>query len=335
MKLEGMHHITMITGDAQQNVTFYADVLGLRLVKKTVNFDAPEAYHLYFGDEQGSPGSILTWFEFAGAPKGRSGPGMIHTIQLGVGAEAALDFWEERLGARGVETWRADRSLRFTDYDGLGLELVVADDGNPPLRAEHPEVPTEHAITGVEGVRAYLGRGKHADRQLLTNVLGFEEVGDPHVGEVEYILRGDERHFHWGYDIPRERGLQGAGTVHHIAWHSLDDDHVAWQQRVGDAGMHVTPVIDRDYFNAIYFRQQQGILFEIATTSPGFAVDEDAAHLGEGLRLPTQHEHLRPQLERVLTPLVNPRQGRAGLDPAPTTPAAAPSAPAADDEARA
>lgn len=311
MKLEGMHHITMITGDAQQTVDFYADLLGLRFVKKTVNFDAPEAYHLYFGDEQGSPGSILTWFEFAGVPKGRAGAGMVHTIQLGVPTEGSLDFWEQRLSAAGVEAWRGEGVLRFTDHDGLGLELVVADDGNPPLRAEHPAVPAEHAILGVEGARAYLGRGKHADRTLLTEVLGFEEVGDPHVGEVEYVLRGDERHFHWAYDIPRERALQGAGTVHHIAWHSRDADHVSWQQRVAQAGFHVTPVIDRDYFNAIYFRQPQGILFEIATTSPGFAVDEDAAHLGEALRLPTQHEHLRPQLEAYLRPLVNPRAPEA------------------------
>ncbi len=187
----------------------------------------------------------------------------------------------------------------------------MADDGNPPLVAAHPEVPEAVAITGVEGARAYLGRGKHADRELLTRVLGFEEVGDHHVGEIAYVLRGDERHFHWTYEVPRERALQGAGTVHHIAWHSRDDDHTAWQERVRDAGQHVTPVIDRDYFDAIYFRQPQGILFEIATTSPGFAVDEDAAHLGEALRLPTQHEHLRPQLARFLTPLVNPRTAEA------------------------
>jgi glyoxalase family protein len=311
MKLEGIHHITMITGDAQANVAFYADLLGLRMVKKTVNFDAPEAYHLYFGDELGSPGSILTWFEFAGAPKGRAGAGMIHTIQLGVSSEAALDFWEERLRTHGYEGRRRDGGLRFEDYDGLGLELVVADDGNPPLKASHPAVPAEHAILGVEGARAYLGGAKTSDRQLLTDVLGFEQIGDPHVGVVEYVLRGDERHFHWIYDAPRERAIQGAGTVHHIAWHSRDADHTAWQQRVQESGLYATPVIDRDYFDAIYFRQPQGILFEIATTSPGFAVDEDAAHLGEQLRLPKQHEHLRPQLEQFLTPLHNPRTARA------------------------
>ena len=302
MKLDGMHHITMITGDAERNVAFYADVLGLRLVKKTVNFDAPEAYHLYFGDEVGSPGSILTWFEFAGARRGRAGAGMIHTIQLGVGSEASLDFWAERLAASGYATERGERSLSFEDYDGLRFELVVADDGNPPLRAWHPDVPAEHAILGVEGARAYAARGVDADRELLTGTLGFAEVGDG-----EYRIDGDTRHFHWGYDVTSQRGFPGAGTVHHIAWHSRDEDHVAWQERVAQAGMQVTPVIDRDYFLSIYFRQPQGILFEIATTSPGFAVDEDPERLGEELRLPKQHEHLRPMLERHLTPLTNPR----------------------------
>ncbi len=302
MKLEGMHHITMITGDARQNVAFYADTLGLRLVKKTVNFDAPDAYHLYFGDEAGSPGSILTWFEFAGARPGRAGAGMIHTIQLGVGSEAALDFWAQRLADRGHAAERGEGTLRFEDPDGLGLELVVADDGNPPLRAVHPEVPVEHAILGVEGARAYAGAATDADRPLLTETLGFTAVA-----EGEYRLQGDERHFHWGYDPATQGGIQGSGTVHHIAWHSRDADHVAWQERARAAGMQVTPVIDRDYFHAIYFRQPQGILFEIATTSPGFAVDEAPERLGEELRLPHQHEHLRPQLEQLLQPIVNPR----------------------------
>lgn len=301
MKLDGMHHITMITGNAQRNVEFYADVLGLRMVKQTVNFDAPEAYHLYFADEHGSPGSILTWFEFAGARPGRAGAGMVHTIQFGVASEEALEFWAERLAGKGSSE-PGERSLSFTDYDGLRLELVVAGDGNPPLRAEHPEVPAEHAILGVEGARAYIGRDTDTDRDLLTGTLGFTELADG-----EYRLDGDTRHFHWGYDAATERAIQGAGTVHHIAWHSRDEDHASWQERVAQVGMHVTPVIDRDYFFSIYFRQPQGILFEIATSSPGFAVDEDPEHLGEELRLPKQHEHLRPMLERHLTPLTNPR----------------------------
>jgi len=305
MKLQGLHHITMITGDAQQNVDFYADVLGLRLVKKTVNFDAPEAYHLYFGDERGSPGSILTWFEFSGAVRGRAGVGMVHTIELAVGSEPALDFWAGRLRSEGYASTRAERSLRFEDYDGLGLALVVTDDGDPPLTAQHPEVPAEHAIRGIAGARAY-GSHPEAEEKFLTGTLGFTSAGSG-----EYRLIGGERHFHWAYDPPPDAlGRQGAGTVHHIAWASEDEDHLAWQHRVRAAGGHVTEVRDRDYFKSIYFREPRGILFEIATLSPGFAIDEDPDHLGEQLRLPKMHEHLRPQLERTLAPVLNPRFAR-------------------------
>src|SRR3954449_4083660 len=187
MNLVGLHHITMITGDAQANVRFYADRLGLRLVKKTVNFDQPDAYHLYFGDETGSPGSILTWFEFPVAARGRTGPGLVQVLQLGVDSEAALDFWAARLD--GAE--RSERSLRFEDPDGLALELVVADDGNPPLRAVHPEVPAEHAILGLEGARAYSAYAP-VEEGVLTQVLGFT-----HEGGGDYRLDGSERHFHW------------------------------------------------------------------------------------------------------------------------------------------
>jgi glyoxalase family protein len=288
----------MITADAQSTVDFYAGTLGLRLVKKTVNFDQPDAYHLYFGDERGAPGSILTWFEFPGAARGRAGIGMIHVLQLGVPSEASLDFGAQRLP--GAE--RGERSLRFADPDELALELVVAGDGNPPLVAEHPEVPSEHAITGVEGARAYSAYAP-VEESVLTQVLGFE-----HEGGGAYLLQGAERHFHWAYDpAPAAAGRQGAGTVHHIAWASTDEDHLRWQERLREADGYVTEVRDRDYFRSIYFREPRGVLFEIATLSPGFAVDEDPAHLGEALKLPSQHEHLREQLERALSPVVNPR----------------------------
>jgi glyoxalase family protein len=302
MKLVGLHHITMITGDAQENARFYGDLLGLRLVKKTVNFDQPEAYHLYFGDETGAPGSILTWFEFAGAPRGRAGEGMIHTLQLGVASEAALDFWQDRVGT----SVRREGSLRFQDYDGLQLELVVGSLGNPPLVASHPEIPAELAITGLEGARAYSAFAGVEER-VLTGTLGFTYEGDG-----EYLLEGSERRFRWAYDpAPAARGGQGAGTVHHIAWASRDEDHLAWRARVGEAGGHVTDVRDRDYFKSIYFAEPRGVLFEIATLSPGFAVDEDPEHLGEALRLPKQHEHLRSHLETALRPVENPRAARA------------------------
>ena len=307
VRLEGLHHITMITGDAQANVAFYADVLGLRLVKKTVNFDQPDAYHLYYGDEQGSPGSVLTWFEFAGAAPGRAGAGMVHRIELGVADAAALDFWAERLAGRGHASERvASDRLHFADYDGLALALVVAQDGNPPLRAEHPEVPSEFAVAGVEGVRAYAPDDPAREEPLLTGTLGFSAEGPG-----DHRLQGERRHVHLGYDAaPPERGVQGAGTVHHIAWASRDEDHLAWQARIREAGHHVTDVRDRDYFDAIYFREPRGILFEIATLGPGFATDEDADHLGEALRVPNMHAHLRDRLEGLLTPVENPRAAR-------------------------
>jgi glyoxalase family protein len=305
MKLDGLHHITMITGDAQRNVDFYADLLGLRLVKTTVNFDAPEAYHLYFGDETGAPGSILTWFEFAGAPRGRAGAGMIHTLELGVGSAVALEFWGERLRRAGQESEVRDGRLRFADPDGLALELVVAGPENPPLRAAHPEIPAEHAVIGPRGARAY-GSNPADGAALLTMTLGFTEVGG---GRFELI--GERRRFAWSYEEPPGNPpRQGAGTVHHIAWAARDEDHLAWQQAAREAGAAVTEVRDRDYFKSIYFHEPRGILFEIATLSPGFAVDEDPDHLGEALKLPKMHEHLRPQLERTLTPIVNPRAAR-------------------------
>jgi glyoxalase family protein len=302
MQLEGLHHITMITGEAQRNVDFYADLLGLRLVKKTVNFDAPEAYHLYFGDETGTPGSILTWFEFSGARRGRAGAGMIHTLELGVGSPEALDFWAQRLRSAGYDAQRSDGSLRLDDHDGLHLELVLADDREPPLAARHPQIPSEYALVGVQGARAFAAQAE-VPEPLLTDTLGFTSLD-----AGAYRLDGEQRRFRWAYDSPPEPvGIQGAGTVHHIAWGSRDEDHLAWQQRVRQAGAHVTDVRDRDYFKSIYFREPGGILFEIATLSPGFAVDEDPGHLGEELKLPRMHEHLREQLERQLAPVLNPR----------------------------
>jgi glyoxalase family protein len=303
MELQGLHHITMITGHAQRTIDFYADTLGLRMVKQTVNFDAPEAYHLYFGDETGTPGTILTWFEFAGAAPGLVGDGMIHRIELAVPAPAALDFWAERLAGRGVAGERTDTSLRFADPDGLALELVVSRPGDPPLRAAHPEIAAEHALAGIAGARAYGNPQRSAG--LLTGALGFSADGDG-----GYELPGGEGLRSAGYRLdpaPAAPGRLGAGTVHHIAWASRDEDHLAWQHRAREAGAHVTEVRDRDYFRSIYFREPGGVLFEIATLSPGFAVDEDPEHLGEALRLPRMHEHLRPQLEQMLTPLTNPR----------------------------
>jgi glyoxalase family protein len=302
VKLEGIHHITAITADAQQNVDFYAGLLGLRMVKKTVNFDAPDVYHLYYGDELGHGGSVITFFEFPGAPRGRAGAGMVHRITWRVRGVAALDFWADRLGASGVAVERDGDAVRFRDPEGLDLEIAVVDSGDAPLVAATAGVPAEHALTGFDGVCAYSSR-PDTSRPLFEEGLGFTADG-----EAAWTVAGDERHGSYALDpAPPERGIQGAGTVHHIAWASRDEDHLRWRQRARDAGAHVTPVIDRDYFESIYFREPSGVLFEIATLSPGFTVDEPADHLGESLQLPKRHEHLRERLERTLTPLRNPR----------------------------
>ena len=255
MQLDGMHHITMITGDAQRNVDFYADLLGLRMVKKTVNFDAPEAYHLYFGDERGSPGTILTWFEFAGARPGRAGAGMIYTIQLGVPSEASLDFWQARLDAAGYSSERSSGSLKFADYDGLGLELVIAAAGNTKLQATHPEVPADHAITGVEGARAYIGRPVEADAELLTTTLGFVEADTagayrlegPHP-HLQLGLRSRHRTRHPGgrhrpphrlaLDRRRPRGLAAACRRGRLQRHSGDRSRLLQRDLLPPAAGH-------------------------------------------------------------------------------------------------
>jgi glyoxalase family protein len=304
LQLDGIHHITCITAEAPQNVDFYARVLGLRMVKKTVNFDAPDVYHLYYGDERGTPGSILTFFEFPDAGQGRAGAGMIHRLRWRVGSPDALAFWAHRLGREGVslDADGDDRALRFRDPEGLGLELAVIETEDDPLAAHAGDIPAEYALLGFEGVRAY-GAARERENDLLTGPLGFA-VTEP----GEYELQGGRRTATYGYDPPpADVGLQGAGTVHHIAWCDRDDEHSLWGDAVRLAGAHPTPIIDRQYFLSIYFREPRGVLFELATPSPGFAIDEDSEHLGEQLRLPPQHEHLRDRLEATLTPLANPR----------------------------
>ncbi|HEX7309804.1 MAG TPA: VOC family protein [Gaiellaceae bacterium] len=293
MKLEGIHHVTCITADAPANVDFYAGTLGLRLVKKTVNQDDPTVYHLFYADERGSAGSDITFFEYPDSPQGRAGAGMVHRIAFRVASNESLDFWHERVGGE-----RNDDSLVFQDPEGLALELVIDDSGDEPLVARHPEIPEEHALRGFAGVRAYTSDPERS-RSLLERTLGFEPG---------YVARGEKRSGSYVYDEHEGRGFQGAGTVHHVAWASTQEDHEAWRAAVEQAGARPTPIIDRFYFKSIYFREPSGVLFEIATLGPGFAVDEPAEHLGERLSLPPAFEHLREQVEPVLTPLPNPRE---------------------------
>ena len=307
MRLEGIHHITCITADAPRNVDFYARLLGLRMVKKTVNQDDPTVYHLFYADEKGSSGSDITFFEYPGVSRGRAGAGMVHRITWRVASPDALDFWEERLGREGIAPTREDGRLRFEDPEGLGLELAHVETDDEPLVAEHPEVPREHALQGFDGVRVYT-HAADASILFLDATMGFTAVEVPRAWEA----RGESRGSFYVYDeAPEARGLGGAGTVHHVAWASPVEDHEAWRERVARGGAHPTPVIDRFYFRSIYFREPSGVLFEIATLGPGFATDEPADKLGERLSLPPNFEHLREQVEPLLTPLPNPRE-RAG-----------------------
>jgi glyoxalase family protein len=312
MELDGIHHVTCITADAAQNVNFYAGTLGLRLVKKSVNQDDPTVYHLFYADEQGTPGSDITFFEYPGVRRGRPGAGMIHTVVWRVASTAALDFWEERLRPEGIPVARGDDRVILQDPEGLRHELRVSEVDDEPLVADHPEVPHELALQGFDGVRAFTD-DREVSRALLEDTLGFAAVpeSDPGWGTTPLVgweARGPSRGGRYAYDTaPPERGVGGAGTVHHVAWASTMEEHEAWRERVASAGLHPTPVIDRFWFRSVYFREPSGVLFEIATLGPGFATDEDPEHLGETLVLPPAFEHLRPQVEGVLTPIVNPR----------------------------
>jgi glyoxalase family protein len=302
VRFEGIHHITCITADAPGNVDFYVRVLGLRLVKKSVNQDDPTVYHLFYADEKGSAGSDLTFFEYPQARRGRAGRGMVHTIVYRVGSDEALDFWADRLANEGLEVERADDRLRFTDPEGLAFEIAHVETDDEPLVADHPEIPWELALQGFDSVRAYAD--PDPSKRFLEETLSFESEGD---GRWE--VRGEKRGSHYAYDeAPAEPGIPGAGTVHHVAWASPPEEHEAWRERVAASGAHPTPVIDRFYFKSIYFREPSGVLFEIATIGPGFIVDEPLEHLGEKLSLPPDYEHLRDRVEPLLTPLPNPRE---------------------------
>jgi glyoxalase family protein len=306
VKLDGIHHVTCITGDAPKNVDFYTRVLGLRMVKKSVNQDDPTVYHLFYADEAGSPGADITFFEYPNAMRGRAGAGMVHLIRWRVASDEALTFWQERLGSEGVETQRDSQTLRFVDPEGLGLELAVVDTQDDPLIADHPEIPADVALQGFDGVRAYAVE-PDSSRGFLEETLGFA----PRDGDNEWEVRGETRGGFYAYDAPpNERGIPGAGTVHHVAWASTMDDHAEWRKRVSDDGLHPTPIIDRFWFKSIYFREPSGVLFEIATIGPGFTSDEPLEHLGETLTLPPDFEHLRGRLEQVLTPLPDTRTTR-------------------------
>jgi glyoxalase family protein len=301
MRLDGLHHVTAITADVAANLEFYGRLLGLRLVWQGVNADDPGMRHIAYGDERGSPGSIVTFFDMPRVVRGRPGAGMVHRLALRVADEDALDFWERRLARAAVASDRMAGRLMFSDPEGLGLELVVDDGEDDPLVAAASDVDGDLAIRGLHAVRAYSADPPHSAR-VAGDVLGMQPDG---VGR--WLVRGQRRHGLVIYDeAPPEPGIMGAGTMHHVAFVIRDGDSDAWRERLAAARLRPTPVLDRRMFKSIYFREPGGVLFELATDEPGF-VFEPADRLGESLVLIGDLDSRREELERRFPLLANPR----------------------------
>ena len=306
----GLHHVTGIAGDPQRNLDFYAGVLGLRLVKRTVNFDDPQTYHLYYGDEVGSPGSIMTFFPWPGARSGRAGAGQVAVVSFAI-LPSAVGFWVERLLRHGVEYQQpvrrgsgqhSEQVIAFRDHDGLMLELVASVGAEARAAWDGaPGIARDEAIHGFHGVTLWIDKAESTER-VLVDTLGFQplrEEGTTHRFTIGDKLPGtfvDVRAV-GGFGV----GAGGAGTIHHVAF-ALEGDHAELQmrERVADAGLTPTAVIDRNYFHSVYFREPGHVLFELATNAPGFAIDEPVEHLGERLMLPPQYEPHRAEIEAVL-----------------------------------
>ncbi len=298
---QGIHHISAMVNDAQRSIDFYAGVLGLRLVKKTINFDRPEVYHLYFGNETGQPGTVITFFPWAKQLKGRIGTGQVGVTSYII-PKGAVPFWENRLRKFGVEftssTRFDEKYLKFNDPDGLLLELVERDEG-PINTWNFGGIQAENAIKGFGGAVLFSAK-PHKTADVLENILGLDCIGQ----ENEFLRFKSDGNVGNTIDIhlnPSVRGLMGAGTVHHIAWRAKDEEeHQKWRSLLLEKGYYPTEILDRNYFKALYFHEEGGILFEIATDSPGFAVDERFDELGKKLMLPSWLEPQRDELEEKL-----------------------------------
>ena len=303
MRIPGIHHVTAIAGDAQVNVSFYAGVLGLRLVKQTVNFDDPATYHLYYGDREGNPGTILTFFPWRDMPRGRHGAGQTVVTSFRAGS-GALNYWTRRFQAQGIafegpaERF-GERLVAFADPDGMRLEIIASGTGGE-------QIAGFHSVTLAEA-------GYEATSQLLTGEFGYRQTeaegnrfrytaaGAAHGRVIDLVCQPDGR-----------RASMGAGTVHHVAFRAADDEtQLRWRAQLSKAGLNVTPVLDRQYFHSIYFREPGGVLFEIATDPPGFAIDEPVEELGRRLKLPAWLEQERGAIEAILPKLRVPEVSRA------------------------
>lgn len=311
-----IHHVTAIAGDPQRNLDFYAGVLGLRLVKLTVNFDDPGSYHLYFGDETGAPGSILTFFPWPDGQRGRQGTGQVGAISLAI-PPASLGWWIERLVRHGIRydgpARRFDEQvLAFADPDGLLLELVATPRVADVAPWPDGPVPAEHAVRGLHGVTVWED-GDQGSAEFLAGLMGLRRVG-----EEGNRLRFESAAAGVGTVVDLRRvpgfwaGASGVGTVHHVAFRAPSDEaQLEHRARLVAAGVAVTPVVDRQYFHSVYFREPGGVLFEVATDPPGFTLDEPAAELGTSLKLPPMYEAMRDRIERTLPPVRLPHASHA------------------------
>ncbi|AXB45572.1 ring-cleaving dioxygenase [Amycolatopsis albispora] len=313
IKTSGLHHVTAIGGDPQRNADFYLRTLGLRLVKTTVNFDDPGTYHLYYGDQSGKPGTLMTFFPWRDAPSGRHGTGQATTTSFSV-PENSIGWWKQHLEATGLDTGRVtnrdnEDTLTFTDPDGLKLALVAHPQGDPRDPWDTPLVPAEHAIRGLHSVTLSVSK-EDATAEMLTDGIGLDfseqdgnrfrfAAGDGGPGALVDVLVTP--------DAPR--GLVASGTVHHVAWRVPDEQtQVAWREELVDRGVNVTSILDRQYFRSIYFREPGGTLLEMATDEPGFAIDEPLLELGRSLKLPPWLEPTREQIEASLPKLELPAE---------------------------
>jgi glyoxalase family protein len=319
---EGIHHITAVASSANDNLTFYRKVMGLQLVKKTVNFDDPYTYHFYYADPAGTPGTILTFFPWENIPHGKTGAGMITTVSFCIPA-ASLNYWAERLAAHRIHTKKNERFgellLKFSDPHGLELELIGSGTESMTERPEKSPVPARHAIVGFHSATAMVHPSSDP-HDLLVDGLGLA-LQHREGNRSRYRSHGEQgqgRIFDVVLDGTADSGRPGAGTVHHIAFRAPDKQvQRLWRQHLQNMGYPVTPVRDRNYFRSIYFTTPGGVLFEIATDPPGFAVDEPMGQLGRSLKLPAVYEPMRSQIESRLPSLADPALGHASIHPEP------------------
>jgi len=306
--INGIHHITVMASDPQANYNFYCQTLGMRFIKKTVNFDAPDVYHLYYGDEKGSPGTILTFFPFPDARRGKHGTGEINIVSFSVPLNS-LHYWVERFAALGIDFYGPKNKFGYEyisllDPDGMKIEIVANASSGSIEGWFNGDVPAEYSIRNFFGSTFFLNDAKPTE-QLLNQIMGVRLVSSE--GNVRrYSLGGKESLAFIDIieDVNASHGISGAGTIHHIAWRTAnDEEQLNWRVKIAKYGLHPTEVVDRNYFHSIYFREPGGILFEIATDPPGFMVDESFENLGTELKLPAWHEPKRKLIEQILHPL--------------------------------